>query len=86
MRPSVDFVLSRVFSVRLIGASGVVVMIAPLPALDSCEEPYIFLATTLTYTPEPHSSENGDDLNVVTGIVHVFAVETDISQSMRSTE
>jgi hypothetical protein len=39
VRPSVDFVLSEVFSVRLIGASGVVVMIAPLPAFDSREDP-----------------------------------------------
>jgi len=47
VRPSVDFVRSKEFSVRLIGASGVVVIIAPLPALDSIEDPYKFLATTL---------------------------------------
>jgi len=33
-RPSVDFVLSEVSSARLIGYSGVVVITAPLPALD----------------------------------------------------
>jgi len=39
VRPSVDFVLCEVLSVRPIGASGVVVMIAPFPALDSIEDP-----------------------------------------------
>ena len=71
---------------RLIGASGVVVMIAPLPALDSCEEPYIFLATTLTYTPEPHSSENGEALSEATGIVQVVVRDVVMSQNVNSVE
>ena len=34
VRPMVDFVLREVFSAKLIGASGVVVMTAPFPAVD----------------------------------------------------
>jgi len=45
-RPRVDFVRYDVFSIRPKGASGVVVIIAPFPAFDSIEDPYIFLATT----------------------------------------
>jgi len=37
--PRFDFVLREVSSVRLIGASGEVVMIAPFAALDSIELP-----------------------------------------------
>ena len=42
VKPIVDFVLSEVSSARLIGYSGVVVMTASFPALDSSEEPYRF--------------------------------------------
>jgi hypothetical protein len=39
VRPIVDFVLSEMFSARLIGASGVVVMTAPFPEFDSTDDP-----------------------------------------------
>lgn len=80
VKPRVDFVLSEVSSAKLIGESGVVVMIAPLPVLDSSEEPYRFKATTLALTLDPHSSEYGVDLSTVTGIMHVVAIEVYISQ------
>jgi len=47
VRPIVDLVLREVFSARFIGASGVVVITAPFPALDYKEFPYMFVAITL---------------------------------------
>jgi len=38
-RPSVDFVLSATTSLSEVGASGEVVIMAPLPAYDSVELP-----------------------------------------------
>ena len=40
VNPSVDFVLWEVFSANVVGASGVVVITAPLPSVDSAESPY----------------------------------------------
>ena len=37
--PSVDLVLSEVSSVKLMGESGVVVMIAPFPSFETSEFP-----------------------------------------------
>jgi len=48
VRPSADFVLCEVFSTRLVGASGDVVITAPLPSDDSVESPYRLVATTFT--------------------------------------
>ena len=48
VRPSVDFVRYEVFSARLVGASGDVVITAPLPSDDSVESPYKLVAITFT--------------------------------------
>jgi len=47
VKPSVDFVLWEVFSTRVVGASGAVVITAPLPSVDSAESPYRLVAITL---------------------------------------
>ena len=49
----VDFVLNKVFSVRSVGGSGEVVIIAPFPFNDTFESPYALIAATSTYTLEP---------------------------------
>ena len=45
--PIVDLVLSVVSSVKFMGESGEVVIIAPLPSFERSEFPYTFMATTL---------------------------------------
>ena len=45
--PIVDLVLSVVSSVKFMGESGEVVIIAPLPSFEISEFPYTFMATTL---------------------------------------
>ena len=41
---------SDVSSIKLVGASGVVMIVAPLPADESIELPLTFVAKTLTWT------------------------------------
>lgn len=48
VRPSVVTDLCAVFSDKLIGASGAYMIEAPLPAKDSFEVPFTFVAATLT--------------------------------------
>jgi hypothetical protein len=43
-----DLDLKSVFSVRSVGGSGDVVIIAPLPCSEARESPYAFIATTST--------------------------------------
>ena len=45
-RPKVDLVRSAVTSTSAVGAPGVVVITAPLPAADSTEFPYALIAVT----------------------------------------
>jgi hypothetical protein len=45
VKPKVDFDLNKTSSARLIGGSGFVGIIAPLPPSDSTELPYMFIAT-----------------------------------------
>ena len=47
VRPRVVSVRSEVFSDKLIGASGVPIIIAPLPADEVVELPFEFVAVTL---------------------------------------
>ena len=57
------------FSVKLIGGSGLVTIIAPLPALDYVELPLTFVAITFAKTLDPQVRLNGVDLRTETGIV-----------------
>jgi hypothetical protein len=52
-KPKADAVLSAVSSIRLIGASGLVITIAPLPASDTIESPLELVATTLAKMLSP---------------------------------
>ena len=53
-------VLNNVLSVRLVGASGLVMIIAPLPSLDKSVLPIMFVATILAKIEDPHGILNGD--------------------------
>ena len=86
VRPNVDFVLSKVFSAKLIGGLGVVYITAPLPALDYAESPYKFVAITIAYTLDPHGRLKGDSRRISTGIVHVVEVDDERSQLFNSVE
>lgn len=63
-------VLSDKSSIRLVGASGYVVIIAPCPTYDYADLPNALIAVTLAYTLEPQGKLYGALLNVTTGIVH----------------
>lgn len=65
MNPKVDLVLYDGISIRSIGASGVVKIIAPFPSSESEELPYKFTAITLEYTLAPQCKLNGYDLRVL---------------------
>jgi len=56
VRPKVDFVLYESTSAKLVGESGVVVILAPLPANEATESPYKLRAITLAKTWVPHSN------------------------------
>ena len=45
---NVDFDLNSVFSVKSVGESGAVIIIAPLPYYETGESPYAFIAITYT--------------------------------------
>ncbi len=62
-------VIATLFA-RLIGASGIVRMIAPFASLENAELPTKFVALTLAQTLEPHAKLNGVLLSVVAGKVH----------------
>lgn len=58
------------------GASGFVIITAPLPGSDSMEEPTILVATTFAKTLEPQGRLKGGERSVATGIVQLKAVIT----------
>jgi hypothetical protein len=80
VRPRVDFVLWAVFSTRLVGASGEVVMTAPFPSKDSVESPYRLVAITLALILDPQAKSYGDVLKIDTEIMQVTEVDDVISQ------
>ena len=59
-----------VFSTKLIGASGVKIIVAPLPADESRELPFTLVAKTLTYTAVVKLNEYGADVKTDKGIMH----------------
>ena len=73
VRPSVVADRSDVFSDKLIGASGVEMIVAPLPADESTELPLKFVAKTLTETLTFSLNEYGADVRTDNGIVHYVA-------------
>lgn len=58
------------FSTKLIGASGAVIIVAPITNEDSCESPLIFVAMTLTNTLASFDKEKGAEVNTSRGIMH----------------
>jgi hypothetical protein len=50
---------SDVFSDKLIGASGVQIIVAPLPMFEASELPYTLVATTLAKTKSPELKKYG---------------------------
>lgn len=60
-------------SIKLIGAYGVVRIIAPFPTKDSYELPKALYATTLANTLEPQVNENGAVNRVAIGIEQLVA-------------
>jgi len=63
-----------------VGAPGVVVIMAPLPAAEAVELPYVLIAVTVACTFVPHSRLYGAALRANTGTVQVVAVDEDMSQ------
>ena len=57
----------------LIGGSGFVTIIAPLPEFDYVELPWIFVAITFAKTLEPQGKLYGDAYKVATGILQDLA-------------
>jgi len=51
--PSVDEVLPEVNSVRVVGGSGYVIIIAPLPGFDEVDAPLTFIAIIVAKIDEP---------------------------------
>ena len=68
--PKAVAVLKEVSSAKLIGASGDVIIVAPLPIFDSIEVPLTFVAVTLKETLAPRLSEYGEAVKVDRGTVH----------------
>jgi len=53
---------------------------APLPAAEAVELPYVLIAATVACTFVPQSRLNGAALSADTGTVQVVAVNDDMSQ------
>ena len=68
-----DFDLKRVFSVRSVGGSGDVIIIAPLPSSDEIDSPYALIAITFAKTLAPQGRLNGGNLKSWTYIVQLVA-------------
>jgi hypothetical protein len=67
---------------KLVGVSGKVRMIAPLPTGDSGVVPWIFVAVNLVKILEPHGKLNGLAINVAIGIVQeAAAIITELAPS-----
>ena len=73
VRPRFVAVRSDVFSARLIGASELVIIVAPLPVGDASEIPLTFVTTTLASTLVFRLNEYGAAVRVDKGTVHCVA-------------
>lgn len=73
----------------MVGASGTVKIIAPLPAVDTDELPYTFVAVILAKMLLPQSIEKGVAFSTEIGMVHALAytiVKSDPLQLISSVE
>lgn len=70
-------VLIVTISTILIGASGCVIIIAPLPILDCNENPIEFCAYTVANTLEPKVRLKGNDASVDSGTKQKVLVTID---------
>ena len=59
-KPNVETDLSSTFSIKLYGASGIPINIAPLPIIEGIELPLMFEAIIITLTLDPKFKLNGD--------------------------
>ena len=58
---------------KLVGASGIVEIIAPFPKLDTTEKPIVFYAVTRAKMLEPHVKLNGVAIRSVIKTEHFNA-------------
>lgn len=68
-------VLYEIFS-DSVGASGDLMIVAPLPRLEMIESPYTLVAITYAETDDPHGNKNGAFFNVVTLTVQLVYCTT----------
>ena len=86
VRPRVVADRSDVFSDKLIGASGVEIIVAPLPADEATELPFTLVAKTLAWTLALELNEYGADVRTDKGIVHCVAETIELSDPSQLTE
>lgn len=70
VKPNYVAVLNPVFSANVIGASGAVMIVAPLPASDTMDVPFALVAVILAKTPSLVDMLYGDDVSTERGTVH----------------
>ena len=85
MSPSVESVRYDTFSTKLVGASGAVIIVAPVPAYDAGELPFSFVAKTFAEMTASLLSENGAAVSVDNGIVHLSSEIIVLSEPLQST-
>ena len=68
-----------------IGASGTVIIVAPLPVEDSAEEPLLFVAITFAITLSPNCKEYGALVKADLGIRHYVAARIVLSEPRQFT-
>lgn len=69
-KPSVDAVRSDVFSTKLIGASGFVIIVAPLPLGETFELPLMLVALTVAKISSAKLNKYGAEVRVDKGTTH----------------
>lgn len=79
-RPRLVAVRSEVFSAKLSGASGLVMIVAPVPIRDTGLSPLIFVAITLTLTKSSRFKEKGEVVKLANGTVHSVAEMIELSE------
>jgi hypothetical protein len=62
---------------KLKGGSGIVTIIAPLPAFDYVELPLTFVAITFAKTLDPQLRIYGEERRTATGILHDLSETTE---------
>ena len=72
--PILDASVIRATFARLIGASGLVSIIAPFPGVDASEGPTMLVAIIFAKMLDPHGRENGAIKSFEIGIVQEAAV------------